>query len=364
MAAAVARARRRRQKARRRAGVRPGERAARRAQGRAAPLRGAAARHARGRGARRATDWLHELKFDGYRILCRLQDGKARLLSRNGKDWTEQFEPVAARRRALPRGAGPRSTARWPWSCPTGRPASRRCRTRCAARAAPRLAYFAFDLLHLDGYDLTRAPLEDARKRCGRRPARAAAGRLRYSDHVVGLGPRLPRAGLPHEARRDHQQAPRRALRNDARPQLAQGEVRARAGVRDRRLHRSRGLARRASARCCSACTTAAGSRSRARWAPASPTRARATLRKRLDALEQKTQPVRGEAAPGVARAHWVKPELVAEVKFTEWTGRRPPAPSVVPGTARGQAGDGGRARESRKASEDVARRRRQAAGR
>ena len=41
-----------------------------------------------------ADAWLHELKFDGYRILCRLQDGKARLLSRNGKDWTEQFEVV------------------------------------------------------------------------------------------------------------------------------------------------------------------------------------------------------------------------------------------------------------------------------
>src|SRR5262249_34328401 len=39
--------------------------------------------------------WLHEMKFDGYRILARLQAGRARLLSRNGKDWTDHFPTVA-----------------------------------------------------------------------------------------------------------------------------------------------------------------------------------------------------------------------------------------------------------------------------
>src|SRR5216683_5590315 len=36
-------------------------------------------------------EWLHELKFDGYRMLCRIDRGKVRFLSRNGKDWTEKF---------------------------------------------------------------------------------------------------------------------------------------------------------------------------------------------------------------------------------------------------------------------------------
>ena len=36
-------------------------------------------------------DWLFEIKFDGYRILSLVKDGKARLISRNGMDWTEQF---------------------------------------------------------------------------------------------------------------------------------------------------------------------------------------------------------------------------------------------------------------------------------
>ena len=36
-------------------------------------------------------DWLHELKFDGYRMVCHLQRGKSRFWSRNQKDWTEKF---------------------------------------------------------------------------------------------------------------------------------------------------------------------------------------------------------------------------------------------------------------------------------
>ena len=40
--------------------------------------------------------WLHEIKFDGYRLLCRIQDGEARLLTRNKQDWTHRFPHLAA----------------------------------------------------------------------------------------------------------------------------------------------------------------------------------------------------------------------------------------------------------------------------
>jgi len=41
-------------------------------------------------------DWLHELKYDGYRIGLRLEDGAVTLLSRRGKDWTAQFPELVA----------------------------------------------------------------------------------------------------------------------------------------------------------------------------------------------------------------------------------------------------------------------------
>src|ERR1041384_2969655 len=47
-------------------------------------------------------EWLHEQKFDGYRILAELDHGKVRLLSRRFKDWTEAFPTVAAAVARLP----------------------------------------------------------------------------------------------------------------------------------------------------------------------------------------------------------------------------------------------------------------------
>ena len=49
----------------------------------------------------RGDDWLHEMKLDGYRILARVEKGRARLWSRNAKDWTERFSAVARAVEAL-----------------------------------------------------------------------------------------------------------------------------------------------------------------------------------------------------------------------------------------------------------------------
>ena len=61
-------------------------------------------------------EWLHEMKFDGYRILCRIADGRATLWSRNARDWTAQFPAIAAAAARLPvrRGAPRRRDRRAP----------------------------------------------------------------------------------------------------------------------------------------------------------------------------------------------------------------------------------------------------------
>jgi bifunctional non-homologous end joining protein LigD len=46
--------------------------------------------------APRGEEWVHEIKYDGYRALCHLRNGEARLITRNGKDWTDRFQPVAS----------------------------------------------------------------------------------------------------------------------------------------------------------------------------------------------------------------------------------------------------------------------------
>jgi bifunctional non-homologous end joining protein LigD len=137
-------------------------------------------------------EWLHEIKFDGYRMFCCVRQGKARLISRSGQDWTARFQPVADAVGRLPvdtavvdgevvvldehgvsqfqllqnalgkSGQAPRTGA---------------------------LLYYAFDLLYLDGFDLTGVILEDRQARLEALLKKARlAPRIQFSGHVVGRG--------------------------------------------------------------------------------------------------------------------------------------------------------------------------------
>jgi bifunctional non-homologous end joining protein LigD len=135
--------------------------------------------------------WLHEMKFDGYRILALVVDGEVRLLSRNGKDWTAALAEVAGAvealglRHALVDGEAA-------VLLPDGTTRFQALQNRMSESGPGELVYFVFDLLHLDGYDLRPVALE-ARKRRLRellatRPDAARAGIVRYSDHLEGRG--------------------------------------------------------------------------------------------------------------------------------------------------------------------------------
>ena len=102
-------------------------------------------------------EWLHEMKFDGYRILCRIDQGRAALLSRNAKDWTEQFPGIAAAAARLPlRQAlldGEIAVVQ-----PNGTTSFQALQNHLAGAGQGQLCYFVFDLLHLDGNMHVRLP--------------------------------------------------------------------------------------------------------------------------------------------------------------------------------------------------------------
>ena len=133
-------------------------------------------------------DWLHEIKFDGYRIAARVDRGAVALLSRRGNDWASHFPAVRDAiaklrvRRLLMDGEVAAVL-------PDGRTSFQGLQN--VGRGAE-LAYFVFDLLHLDGADVARLPLEERKARLERLLA-PLAGRslLRYSAHVVGGGARF-----------------------------------------------------------------------------------------------------------------------------------------------------------------------------
>lgn len=131
-------------------------------------------------------DWLHEIKFDGYRLLARIDQGACTLFTRNGHDWTAKFPTIAAACARLP--------CREAWLdgevVALDRHGISRFHDLQAALSAGSdggLVYHLFDLVHLDGHDLTQAPLE-ARKHLLETLLKDQQGVLRYTDHMAGRG--------------------------------------------------------------------------------------------------------------------------------------------------------------------------------
>lgn len=131
-------------------------------------------------------EWLHEQKFDGYRILANLDHGDVELLSRRFNDWTAQFPTVVdavshlkAKRAVLD---GEVAVV-----MPDGRTSFQALQNSFAKRDA-NVVYFVFDLLELDGEDIAKLPLEKRKERLAKLIGTKQNGVIRYSDHVIGRG--------------------------------------------------------------------------------------------------------------------------------------------------------------------------------
>jgi bifunctional non-homologous end joining protein LigD len=134
-------------------------------------------------------EWLHEMKFDGCRILGRVDGGRATLVSRAGHDWTGRFPEIARSLASLP--------VKRAWLdgeatvvLADGTTSFAALQNADALPAGSGIVYFAFDLLHLDDSDLRGVPLEERKALLRDLLPRAADG-LRFSDHVIGNGPRF-----------------------------------------------------------------------------------------------------------------------------------------------------------------------------
>ena len=145
------------------------------------------------RAAPEGDGWLHEVKYDGYRLLCRLEHGRARFYSRPGRDWTSELPGLAA----AVEGLGIRSgwlDGEMVALRRDGMPDFYALRRAIGGRrGALPLVYQVFDLLHLDGRDLLGVDVL-ARKRMLEERVRDRCGCVRYADHLVGNGPAFFRA--------------------------------------------------------------------------------------------------------------------------------------------------------------------------
>jgi bifunctional non-homologous end joining protein LigD len=142
-------------------------------------------------------DWLFEVKWDGYRVVSFLRDGKVRLVSRNQNDLTGQY-PELQEMPLLLRAHDAVIDGEVVALDEEGRPSfslmQQRTGLRGGGKRGPRrtelpIVYYVFDLLYLDGYDLRRVSLEERKQIL---ETIVVPGKLvRYSDHYAGKGTAL-----------------------------------------------------------------------------------------------------------------------------------------------------------------------------
>ena len=141
------------------------------------------------------SDWLYEVKWDGYRALCFIEKGRARMVSRRGNVMDKQFPEVAD---ALP-GAIKADTAIVDGEVvaldENGVPSFQLLQNRTGFHRSIKggkphaLNFFAFDLVYLDGFDLRKAALIDRRRLL--QSIVLPGETVRYSDHFAGKGDEL-----------------------------------------------------------------------------------------------------------------------------------------------------------------------------
>ncbi len=128
-------------------------------------------------------DWVHEIKFDGYRMQMHVADGEAKLLTRKGLDWTGKFSAIAKAGAKLPNCIIDGEIVALDHH---GHPSFAALQAALSEEDTDALIFFAFDLLFERGEDLRELPLTERKERLAALlPAghRAKTGSLRYVEH-------------------------------------------------------------------------------------------------------------------------------------------------------------------------------------
>lgn len=160
-------------------------------------------------------DWLHEIKYDGYRAIAAVAGGRCRVYTRSGQDWTQKFSSIAAALCRLKVGSALLDGEIVALD-EHGRSSFQLLQSSLKEGRIP-LTYYVFDILELDGRDLRDEPLK-RRKEILRKALKGAPCDIRFSEDVVGHGDRVfahacrmglegivsKQADKPYQSRRTH----------------------------------------------------------------------------------------------------------------------------------------------------------------
>ena len=261
--------------------------------------------------------WLHEIKFDGYRMLARVVKGECRIVSRNGKDWTASFPTIADALRRLP------VTSAWIDGeivvlDAEGHTSFQALQNVLSEGASGKVVYCVFDLPYLNGYDLRGAKLSARKALLAKLAAQGTL--IRYSDHVQGNGAAFFAQACKHglegivSKRADSRYEGARGrdwqkVKCSLRQEFVVGGYTDPQGARKGFGALLLGVHEDDALRYCGKVGTGFDEATLAR------------VFERLAKLRADKAPFANPPTGAEGRrAHWVKPQLVAEVSFTEWT--------------------------------------------
>jgi bifunctional non-homologous end joining protein LigD len=264
-------------------------------------------------------EWIHEVKYDGYRLHVALRNGTASVLTRNGADWTDRFPTIASAAEALPVKSALLDGEAVVLDA-EGRSDFGALQEALSAKDGDALRFEAFDLLYLNGYDLRAETLLRRKELLASLLANAPKnGPLHVVEHFTGGGPGYHAASCKlllegsMSKRSDRPWVPGRTrdwvkVKCLARQEFVIGGWTDPQGAREGfgalllGVRDGRGGALRYAGRVGTGFTE----------------RTIAELSARLAPLATEAPPFADP--PKKAHTHWVRPELVAEVAFREWT--------------------------------------------
>jgi DNA ligase D-like protein (predicted ligase) len=269
--------------------------------------------------------WVHEIKLDGFRMAARIYSGRVQLLTRTGLDWTGKY-PSAAMALANMRVKTAYIDGELCGVDDAGLPSFAQIQAATDGETAARLVYYAFDLLHLNGWDISGLQLIERKGLL--EPLLANKPGLQFNGHETGDGELI----LQHAGKLGFEGVVSKTI--DA--PYAPG---------------NRGLWRKAKALnrqefVIVGWSDPEGTRPHlgalllgyytddgrliyaGRVGTGMPVKVLADLRRRLDPLARKTSPLsfppprstRFGSPLVLSRVHWVEPKLVAEITYLTWT--------------------------------------------
>ncbi len=258
--------------------------------------------------------WIHEIKFDGYRVQVRIEAGRAVIRTRKGLDWTERFGAIARACAELPDGIVDGEIVALSHD---GAPDFAALQAAIAEEATDQLVFFAFDLLHAGSEDLRTLKLSDRKARLQPFLSGKAPALLRYVDHfetggdaVLKSACKLSLEGIVSKQASAPYQSGRSETWTKAKcragHEMVIGAWTDTAGqLRSLMVGVYRGGHFIHVGRVGTGFGQAVAGR----------------LLHRLKAVGAARSPFTGPGAPRpAANIHWVRPELVAEVEFAGWT--------------------------------------------